>query len=342
MASLPHFQEMLRRVPEGKKPHVLLGNGFSRACKNDIFSYDALFDRADFKTLSPAAKEAFRVLGTTDFEVVMKVLRDASKVIRLYEKADSGLSAQLKKDADGLKDVLVAAIGANHPDMPNAIDDKAYSACRQFISTFSNVYSLNYDLLLYWALMHDELRPYIECDDGFRSPEDRAADYVTWEPENTVGQNIFYLHGALHIFDADTEIQKYTWNRTGIRLIEQIRAALEQDRFPLFVAEGTARQKLTRIMHRDYLSRSYRSFLAIGGTLFVYGVSLGPSDNHILRAIELPSSRIANVFVAIYGDPTTTSNQALIARAKALGAKRRRGNPLTVDFFDASTAQVWG
>ena len=51
-----------------KQPHVLLGNGFSQACKGDIFAYDALLKRADFSGVSSMAWEAFDRLGTTDFE----------------------------------------------------------------------------------------------------------------------------------------------------------------------------------------------------------------------------------------------------------------------------------
>ena len=81
------FDQALARVPPDRVPHVLLGNGFSRACRNDIFDYGALFDRADFNHLSPLAREAFGILGTRDFEVVMRALKDAAKLIRLYAPA---------------------------------------------------------------------------------------------------------------------------------------------------------------------------------------------------------------------------------------------------------------
>ena len=42
------FEQALARVRAGKVPHLLLGNGFSRACREDIFADHALFDRADF------------------------------------------------------------------------------------------------------------------------------------------------------------------------------------------------------------------------------------------------------------------------------------------------------
>ena len=45
------FDEVLTKGAGFPKRHLLLGNGFSRALRNDIFSYDALFDRAEFSTL---------------------------------------------------------------------------------------------------------------------------------------------------------------------------------------------------------------------------------------------------------------------------------------------------
>ena len=68
------------------------------------------------------------------------------------------------------------------------------------------------------------MEPDSPCDDGFRKPEDDAP-YVTWEPENTYKQNVYYAHGGLHLFDAGAVLQKYTWSNTGIPLIKQIRAA---------------------------------------------------------------------------------------------------------------------
>jgi hypothetical protein len=115
--------------------------------------------------------------------------------------------------------------------------------------------TLNYDLLLYWAQMHNEEGNEPSSDDGFRKPEDDYdAAYVTWESGNSHKQNTWFLHGALHLFDAGTEIQKYTWVNTGLRLIDQIRDALKRDYFPTFVAEGTSNEKLIRIRHNDYLA----------------------------------------------------------------------------------------
>jgi hypothetical protein len=85
---------------------------------------------------------------------------------------------------------------------------------------------------------------------------------------------MWFLHGALHVFDSGTEIQKYTWKNTGVRLIDQIRDALSRDYFPLFVSEGTSDEKYEKIRHNDYLAKGYRSFSQITGDLFIYGHSL--------------------------------------------------------------------
>jgi len=93
------FQQAIEQSPDRKKRKVLLGNGFSRACKNDIFSYEALYKQADFENLSPGAREAFAALGTTDFEMVIKALRQTTLLARVYVPDRPELLATLIKDA---------------------------------------------------------------------------------------------------------------------------------------------------------------------------------------------------------------------------------------------------
>jgi hypothetical protein len=188
--------------------------------------------------------------------------------------------------------------------------------------------------------MQQELKPEVAFDDGFRTPDEGPEDYVTWDVEKTDQQNVFYLHGALHIFDAGSEIQKYTWINTGVPLIDQIREALERNLYPLFVAEGESDGKVTRIRHSDFLARAYRSFAKIGGSLFIYGHSMAPNDEHIVRLIG--KSRIRQLFIGLYGDPESPDNRRIRARAAALAASRSRTRQLAVAFFDAESVRVWG
>lgn len=332
------FEESLDRV-ESDQRHLLLGNGFSRAWQDDIFAYDALFDRAEFADLSERARSAFDVLETRDFELVMRALREAADLVRLYEPESDDIRQAMANDVAGLRDVLVQAIAGTHPERPTAVAAEPYESCKRFLANFDKIYTLNYDLLLYWTLMQEEIDPQVRCDDGFRTPESGEEEYVTWDPGTVGTQNIFYLHGALHLFDAGSELQKYTWVNTGVPLIDQVRAALEDYRYPHFVAEGESDSKLARIRHSAYLSRGERSFLKIGGALFSYGVSFGSSDVHISH--WLAKNRVRQLFVGLHGKWDSPSNQELVKRVTTV-ADRRENNPLEIEFFDTESATVWG
>lgn len=332
------FQEASDRAARYSKCHALLGNGFSIACRRDIFSYGALFDRADFTAAGSLARAAFDVLDTRDFEVVMRALRDAAHLLAAYGSSGSEMAPDFLQAVDALRNVLVSTIATHHPDHPNEITAEQYHACRTFLSRFDCVYTLNYDLLLYWAVMQKEVGPALKIsDDGFRTPEDGPASYVSWEVENSDGQDVFYLHGALHLFDAGAELQKYTWINTGRRLTEQIREALERSYYPLIVAEGRSDQKKAKIMHSNYLSRAFRSLPKVSGAMFLHGHSLADNDEHILRLVRRGKSK--HLFVSLFGDPDSEMNRAIVARALDLAGPRGQRQ---VDFYDAASAHVWG
>lgn len=267
----------------------------------------------------------------------MRVLKQAAKLAREYRRPT--LSGILESHAKEIREVLVKTIAANHPSRPRDITREQYKSCKRFLSNFANVYTLNYDLLLYWALMQDEIEPKVACDDGFREPDAGPEEYVTWDVQNTNEQNIYYLHGALHLFDAGPELQKFTWSNTQVALIDQIRAALEEDKYPLFVSEGTDRSKLERIQHSGYLNRAFRSFANTRGTVFIFGFAMAGNDEHLLGLID--RGRHDTIAIGVYGDPTTSGNQQIIGRSARFGT-RRKGRAPRILFFDAESACVWG
>lgn len=292
------FSEALQDAQKYSRRHVMLGNGFSISCRPAIFAYGKLFEQADFSQISPTAKNAFVALGTQDFEKVIKALRDASAIVTAYN-GPVGLAASLAADADGLRELLVQTIAATHPAWPGELSEEEYQICRVFLANFDTLYTLNYDLLLYWVQMHTHDGEDPQSDDGFRTPEDDFdSAYVVWEPSQSHDQNMWFLHGALHIFDAGVEIQKYTWRNTGVRLIDQIREALTHDYFPLFVSEGTSAEKYRHIRHNDYLAKAYRSFSSIQGALFIFGHSLAENDDHYLRCIQ--RGKISHLYAPRY------------------------------------------
>lgn len=372
--TLINFADALRNTAATKR-HLLLGNGFSIALFRDRFSYGSLLEQADFAGL-PQARQAFDLLGTTDFEAVIHALRQAIALLPLYS-GDQTARALMEQHAEALKELLVQAIAGRHPERPADVSEAQYRACRQFLAHFvgesrnlkprggkdlrANIYTLNYDLLLYWTLLHDrsiewnEANPLasvmrsleaLQHDDGFRAPDDDpGAVYVTWDGEETHHQCIFFLHGALHLYDYGHELQKKCWERSGgIPLVDQIRGSLNEGRFPLFVSEGNTQGKFERIRHSAYLHKGLRSFAEIcrstGASLFIFGHSLAANDAHILRQIE--KGKIGQLYVSLYGDPTSDFNRAIIARAQRMATVRHQHYPLDLHFFDASSANVWG
>ena len=297
----------------------------------------------------------FEALDTNDFEHVIKTLKDASLAIPIYDLRLTDTADKMKEDAKHLKNILIQTIAKNHPEIPNEISDNQFQSCRQFLSHFlgpenknGKVYTLNYDLLLYWTLMNsrgDFNDPIdLKSNDGFGREEDTNPDYVTWMGESSArDQSVHYLHGALHLFDEGTELQKYTWVNTGKHLLDQAREAMENNKFPLFVAEGQSKDKLTKIKHSAYLYHSYKSFAAQmekrNDALFIFGHKLAKNDLHILDKIE--RGKIKQVYVSLYGDLTNEENEKMIATAKRLNQDRAEQYPLKVAFYDAASTKVW-
>lgn len=353
------FADGLKAADQYSKKHLLLGNGFSIACKPDIFVYGSLFEEAK-KTMSKELAAIFAAMGTQDFEEVIRALQHAAAIVSVYRPKFVATKKLLLADAEKLKTDLIQAVAGRHPARPNDISDGRYAACRQFLRNFvgegasGKIYTMNYDLLLYWALMHEEedvlARISLDHDDGFRKDQaDYDAPYVEWQGEGAAhGQNIHYLHGALHLFDAGHHLQKYTWVNTGKALVDQANEALKKNLFPVFVAEGDSNSKLTKIQHSAYLHHNFKSFAGVcqtksreGTALFVYGHSFAKNDAHVLNMIGY--GKIAHLFVSLYGDPNGAANNAIRNSVDKIAALRPKGHPtLKVDFFDAASAKVWG
>ena len=363
MPEIVSFDEAIRMSDRFGLRHLLLGNGFSIARFPTIFNYQSLFKAADFNDKTHLIT-LFEDNKTYDFEAVIKILIEFKKIAKLYDLVDGIKSKNIDDDIEHIKNILVQSIASSHPDHPNVIEDDEYISCGKFLNKFltkridgnrfSKIYSLNYDLLLYWTLMRcTELASnpekkflMAEVKDGFSSsgiPNDRT---VVFTGEKTgFFQNIHYLHGALHIFDVprDNTIVKRTWVRTDERLIDQTRALLDDDKYPLFVAEGEHQSKFRKIRQSPYLYSSYEQFFrdvripqAETTCLFIYGHSCAANDDHILRHIF--SGRLVHVFISVYGGFGDANNIELI---KNITKYRKYNSQITVTYFDAESASIW-
>lgn len=354
MTKIFTFEQAIEDSDGYSKRHLMLGNGFSIACRADIFHYGSLFAQADFSK-TPEAQAVFEALGIQDFEIAIRALENASRILPAYVPHGAAAVAKMLEHAATLKEILIETIAGNHPNIPPDIPDEKFWACRRFLFHFLNgdkgqVFTLNYDLLLYWALMHDDM-PFddpmdLEKNDGFGNDEDDpGADYVVWQGETGAhSARVHFLHGALHLFDSGKELKKYTWVRKNVPLVEQARDAINDSAYPLFVAEGSSAQKKDKIRHNAYLYQGFKQLTANANQgkhcFFIFGHSLAENDDHILN--RLGRGRFRKLYVGIYGDPNSKDNQRIVTRAKSLANMRSEKWPLDVAFYDAASAQVWG
>jgi len=349
------FDDAIADSTQFAKRHLLLGNGFSIACRPDIFHYGSLFSKANFSG-NPNLVRVFEVLDTQDFEIAIRNLESGAKLLPIYASSHATAVAQMLADAVALKEILLTTIAHNHPDVPGDIPDAKFWACRRFLAHFlgrpneGQIYTLNYDLLLYWTLMHEDM-PFgdpieLSTSDGFGNDEDDpSADYVVWQGETAShSAKVHFLHGALHLFDAGNELQKFTWVRTNERLIDQARIAINANKFPLFVAEGSSAQKKAKIRHNAYLYQGYKQLTVnaqqVKHCFFLHGHSLAENDDHMLR--RLGTGRFKKLYVSLFGPVDSPANELIIARAYQLASMRSDRSPMDLSFYDALSAKIWG
>lgn len=299
------FAEAMESVEDGDKPSILLGNGFSRAWRND------LFERC----------------GTFDFEAVMRSLVAAKTVLEAYG-GNEALIEMIERDQQVLKDALISAISTTHPDRPTDVTSAQFTAARLFLSQFDRIFTVNYDLLFYWARNMDDLPPeHYSTDDGFRAG-------CKWRGHGT-NQEVHFLHGGLHIFDSGAAIKKHAFSETGTGIVDLVRANLERGKFPLFVSEPDSKKKKIRIEHNPYLNYCFRALRNVSGTFFIHGHSIDENEKHIFD--QLKRSGVEKFFVSIFGDENSEANTRVKANARAY---LETAIP-SVEFYDAESAPIW-
>ena len=333
----------------GGKKRILLGNGFSIGA-HDLFKYGTLYEQARANGLSEHVAALFVRYGTANFEEVLRNLHEARWLAEHYALQKTDPALDMTEDYESLRQSLVQAIADNHPSVPDAVGNEKLSRCTNFLLQFDDVYTTNYDLLLYWASIADGSFPF---QDGFGREEDTDESYCIHLPSDiSSGRHIYFLHGALHLYSTEGEVRKMVWSTTGIPLMGQVEQALDENHFPLIVSEGSSVNKGERIEASSYLSWCHRRIARIGGSLFVYGSALSDEDGHIWDWIAADTD-LPRLFVGIFGDPSSDQARSVISRALQIAEHRKeiissgktgvhtKKLDLDVVFYDSETANVW-
>ena len=321
------FEEAMASIPAGVAPSILLANGFSRAWRNDIFDYANILAAADFLAREREIRDLFERFKTYDFEVVMRALIAAKTVLEAYG-GNEPLIEEIEKDREILKESLISAISITHPDRPSSVSTAQFTAARSFLSRFEQIFSVNYDLLLYWARNMNDLPP-----ENYRTNDGFWIKGIWLNQDDD--QKVHFLHGGLHIFDTGASIKKHSFSESGTGIVDLVRDNLEEGRFPLFVSEPDATSKLERISHNPYLNHCFRALGKANGIFFVHGHSFDENDKHIFD--QLKKSGVVKFFVSIFGDENTEENTRVKANARAF----LESDSSEVEFYIAESSPIW-
>ena len=235
---------------------------YEKSCSDDIDN-----------PLSDSDIKLFEILDTTNFEHVLSYLL-IGKIIN----SALGMDTQLIEDRYiSIQRGLIQAVNAVHipwRNLPNSILQRIQDE----LLRYSYVYSTNYDLLIYWAMMHNE--------NGFK-------DYF-WDVEFDIGNTdiwddctcVLYLHGGLHLYRLPTGLTLKRRASENNNLLDLFGQPFYENAVPLFISEGSSAEKLSSIYRSDYLSFAFSKFSNHEGPLVILGHSLSASDDHIVSAIN--------------------------------------------------------
>lgn len=285
------FREELESC-EGQKS-LILGNGFGIsydiAAGTDSFCWNSLADLCEFEEDSPL----WGLLEECnfDFEIVHQKINNAISVVQKYDDRNQ-LSEKLLGEIQTLRDQLVFAVARSHPPSLNrecTTEEKREISrmvrnCRKFLTNFKKVFSLNYDLLLYWIRCFDNNFLGNDCFDKYK-------DELVFSPDDDA--EFLFPHGALFIYRDGYSAKKSRSSRR-YPILGRVEDNIENGIFPMCVSEGSGDQKLSAIKSNEYLSFCYEKINECKGTVFTYGASFSEGkDDHIIKAlIQSPATRI--------------------------------------------------
>jgi hypothetical protein len=274
----------------------------------------------------------------------MRQLETFSSFLAVFG-ADPALQKTVEAARSKLKSALIDAVKALHPEHVFTVPEAASKSCatflRRFLDSGGKLFTSNYDLLLYWVLMRNQIPNAIDGfgldllnpDEGI-PPEDQEWSELRWGKYRDT-QTVHYLHGALPLFDAGVDIEKEVYDAQNY-LLQKISGRMDQGDYPIFVTAGDGREKLTQIMHNRYLTHCYEALMAIEGSLVAFGFNFGDYDHHIIDAVNVAArQKIPNKLWSIYIGVYTADDQRRIE-------DMQKKFKCKVHIFDAKTANVWG
>lgn len=329
---MPHrifqWNEIARNYYGGS---LLLGNGASISV-DERFGYTSLINHArDNGLITQDIQQLFQFFDTSDFELILRLVWQASNVNRSLFIPDERTHAAYVR----VRECLIQSVRDVHPEYQEISEH--IPAIYSFLKNFRTVVSLNYDLIVYWAIMHGiDIRDRHSLKDCFVNGqfyEDwrRLREPIYGDTSTTLA---FYPHGSLVLCRNRVESEfKVVGNDNGL-LQAILKAWQSESVVPLFVSEGISQQKINSIRSSSYLNTVYREVLTtLEPSLVIYGWGLWEQDLYILQRIA--SSQIRYVAVSVYGNDQAYCNRVSHTIQQTLGAN------VQIQFFHSNSPGAW-
>lgn len=337
--SIYEFNELVTDQELGNAT-LILGNGASMAVSSS-FSYTNLFGKAcNDSILNQTSKNLFETLQTTDFELVMNKLRQAYIINEVLQLDTDNVALHTY---DNIRQSLIKTIKEIHVQYADAIFQ--IDNIRKFLEKFKTVISLNYDLLIYWAIMaSNDRKPYkmkdcftnhIDGNLGFEYDIEKLREPYNGGPDPTL---VFYPHGNLILASNENNDELKIRINNNTNLFDEIGEKWKQKYVPLFVSEGSSEQKLKAIRRSTYLNFVYENVLShLEPTVIIYGWKLAEQEQHLIKKI-FSNNKISNVYISMY----LGSNPEPIDEQKRIASMLKRENrTMNIKFFDAASKNCW-
>ena len=110
-------------------------------------------------------------------------------------------------------------------------------------------------------------------------------------------QNLFFLHGAFHIYK-DGEVFKKITQQSDKALYEKLEDVLNNDEQEV-VCVFQRSNKTDAINNNNYLKHCFNKLACLSGNLVIIGSSLADNDDHIFEQIN--SSPIETIYISAFG-----------------------------------------
>lgn len=316
--------------------NLLLGNGASIAIDSRL-SYHSLYEQVcNNRKLNNDLLNIFKYFETTNFEFIMKLLLEASQVNEALNIEEN----KTKEYYYQLRDALISTIREIHPTYSDV--EHLIAPIASFLNNFKTVVSLNYDLLVYWAMLvgNDRLgcQWFKDCFVNGEFEKDFSYLYKPLPPAKG-STLVFYPHGnlflATDIYDDEVKLSRSIKDC----LLEAVLAKWqEKDYLPLFVSEGSTTEKFRAITRSNYLNTVYDSILtAISGSLLIYGWSASEQDEHILNAID--HKGIADIAISVHTKNSSWESYCVWIEDRIASTHHLRESNLY--FFDSQCQGCW-